>query len=94
MRLSDLEKEGITDCKICGRNNTPGKGGWCITCFSLWYDGGEKYRDPELVRAVSLLNREGCFSPKCAEELVQEMNAEDIIKLVSQHKDSRDLKEE
>ena len=85
MKLDDI-KEEKTDCKICKRKNTPGKGSWCITCFSLWYDGGKKYRDPKLIAAVSLLNPEGCYGPKSAEELVKEMSAEKIVKLLHESK--------
>lgn len=52
-----------TDCNFCGRKNTPGKGGWCVTCFSLWYDGGPQFTDPINLKRVSLLNPEGCYSP-------------------------------
>lgn len=57
------KNERITDCAICGRQQTEGKGGWCITCFSLWYDGGPDYQDPEKVKIVSLAQTEPTFAP-------------------------------
>ncbi len=93
MKLSDIEDKERTDCKVCERKNTLGQGGWCITCFCLWYDGGPKYRDVGLVKAVSLLNPEGCYGPKTAEELVKNFPAEKLVRLLHEKSNSQDESE-